>query len=229
MKSPSNSILIRLKTYIQQNRNYQFFIGYPLDNSTQWMRVVKFDRTNLQVEQGLILNHKDVLAFIVAYPSGEILDAENIFYPLPRGINFIGKEEKRLQKILVPENLKFGNRCLKVVHQKNARDRRKNYYNTILINLCNERIRVKKFAAYSRYGSIYILSTVTGGYFSEKQFKEWYDIDGDGWIEPGQIITDRNNNGISSCYWVYFCVSESNKEFVAGELFPGARLWWKFW
>jgi hypothetical protein len=229
MKSPSKSVLIRLQTYIQQNRNYQFFIGYPLDNPTQWMRVVKWDRTALQVEQGQIISHRDVTSFIVAYPSGEILDAENIFYPLPRWINFIRKEEKRIQEILVPENLKCGNRFLRVIHEKNQSDRRKYYYHTNLINLCNERIRVEKFAAYTRYGKLYILNTVTGGYFSKKQFKEWYDVDDSGWIEPGQIVTDRNNNGFSSCYWVYFCVSETNKEFVAGELYPGAKPWWKLW
>lgn len=66
---------------------------------------------------------------------------------------------------------------------------------------------------------MYILSTITGGYFSEQNFREWYGVDEDGWIKLGQIVIDPNNYSGGNIYWVYFYGNESGKEFIAGAQF----------
>lgn len=116
-----------------------------------------------------------------------------------------------------------------MVHKKEVNEQRKGYYSTSLINLCQKEIRVKKFAGYSQHYGMYVLSTITGGYFTAQNFREWYGLDEDGWIKPGQIVTDQNNYSASKCYWVYFCLTESGKEFVAGAEFQEINPWWKFW
>jgi hypothetical protein len=38
-------------------------------------------------------------------------------------------------------------------------------------------------------------STVTGEYFTDQQFQEWYGVEADGWIQPGETLTDWDNYG----------------------------------
>ncbi|MEH2010641.1 hypothetical protein [Nostoc sp.] len=88
----SNSAPLRLRIYLKQNRNYQVFIGYPLANPTEWIQLFNFNSTELICgKQRFDIN--DVRSFIIAYPSGEILDGELVFYPLPQGIYYIDNEK----------------------------------------------------------------------------------------------------------------------------------------
>lgn len=223
-----NSASSRLLTYLQQNLNYKCFIGYPLSNPRQWIQITKCNTSKLFREQDEF-NIKDVHSFIITYPSGEILDSELVFEPLPQGAYYIQDEEKRKSEILIPEHLSFGNKFLKVSHKKETNERRKGYYSTTLINVSQQKVKVTKFAAYSYYKGMYVLSTITGGYFSEQQFKEWYNIDRDGWIKSGQSVKDPNNYGSGNEYWVYFCINETGQDFVAGGLFEKQKPWWNFW
>ena len=87
-------------------------------------------------------------------------------------------------------------------------------------NISKEKIRVLRFAGYTRKGGRYILSTITGGFFTGEQFQSWYGVDDDGWIRPSQVVTDPNNYGHGPIYWVYFCISGAGKEFTAGAPLP---------
>ncbi|WP_298919011.1 hypothetical protein [uncultured Nostoc sp.] len=224
----SNSAPFRLRIYLKQNRNFQVFIGYPLANPIEWIQIFNFNNTELICGKRRIYIN-DVRSFIIAYPSGEILDGELVFYPLPQGIYYIQNEKNIKSEIIIPENLKLGNQLLKIVHEKAVHEKRNNYYSTKLINISPEKIRVIKFAGYTQYHGMYILSTITGGYFSEQNFREWYGVDEDGWIKLGQIVIDPNNYSGGKSYWVYFCVNESGKEFIAGAQFQEVSHWWKLW
>ncbi len=229
MKDYSNSAPVRLRTYLKQNRNYQIFIGYPLANPREWIKILNFNQTELSGKSGEKFSLEDVSSFIITYPTGEILDGQLVFDPLPIGVFYIQSSEIRKAEILIPTNLEAGNKLLKVIHEKKVPERRKGYYSTTLINLYTEKIRVKKFAGYGQRSGIYVLNTITGGYFSEQHFQEWYGVDEDGWLKPGQMVTDPNNYGGGNSYWVYFCVTESGKEFVAGASCKAANCWWKLW
>jgi len=228
MTDYSNSAPVRLGIYLKQNRKYQIFIGYPLANPREWIRILNFNQTELSGKNGEKFSLDDVSSFIVTYPSGEIIDGELVLEPLPIGLFYIQSQERRKAEILIPTNLEAGNKLLKVIH-KEVTERRKGYYSTTLTNLSSEKIRVKKFAGYGYRSGIYILNTITGGYFSQQHFQEWYGVDEDGWLKPGQMVTDPNNYGGRNGYWVYFCVTQSGEEFVAGALFPAANCWWKLW
>lgn len=227
MTSNVNSAPSRLLTYLQQNLNYRCFIGYPLANPRLWIQIINFSKNKLFSEQEEF-NIKDVHSFIITYPSGEILDSELVFEPLPQGTYYIKYEEKRKSEILIPEHLDVGNKILKISHKKEIHERRKGYYSTTLINLSQHKVKVTKFSAYSYYKGMYVLSTITGGYFNEQQFNEWYNIDRDGWIKSGQTVKDPNNYGSENTYWVYFFINEIGQKFVAGGLFEKQRSWWNF-
>lgn len=132
-------------------------------------------------------------------------------------------------EILIFTNLKAGNKLLKVIHKKEVTEQRRWYHYTTLINLSCEKISVNKFAGYGHKSGVDVLNTITGGYFSEQHFQEWYGVAEDGWLKPGQTVTDPNNYSRRDAYWVYFCVTGSGKEFVARSLFQAANCWWKLW
>lgn len=125
--------------------------------------------------------------------------------------------------------MEAGNKILQVLHQRGDHENRKGYYSTKVMNLSPEKVRVKKFGGYTFHNEAYVLSTITGGYFSEQNFQEWYGVDQDGWIKPGQILVEPNNYSGGKCYWAYFGVTESGRKFVAGGLFDNQKPWWKFW
>jgi hypothetical protein len=66
-------------------------------------------------------------------------------------------------------------------------------------------------------------STVTGEYFTDQQFEEWYGVEADGWIQPGETVTDWDNYGGRGRQgiWAYFCEDEDGKEFISAVAFPG--------
>ena len=125
-------------------------------------------------------------------------------------------------------NFRVGRDFLDIKHTVDASDRQKPYYATNITNRSSEKIRIDKFGTYTLNDDILILHTMTGGFFSEQQFQEWYDLNNDGWLEPGKTVTDPNNHSKVGVYWTYFCTTESGKEFIAGSLW-GGKHWWKVW
>ena len=125
-------------------------------------------------------------------------------------------------------DFRVGRKFLDIAHSVDGNDRQKPYYATSITNRSSERIRVDKFGTYTLNDDILVLHTMTGGFFSDRQFQEWYDLTDDGWIEPGKTVTDPNTHSKVGIYWTYFCTTESGKEFVAGSLW-GGKHWWKVW
>lgn len=77
-----------------------------------------------------------------------------------------------------------------------------------------------KFGGYNLSGDQYVLNTITGDYFTAEDFLNWYGVDRDGWIKPGQTVSDPNNYGSGKGYWAYFCLNEQGDEFIIGEPIP---------
>ncbi len=116
--------------------------------------------------------------------------------------------------------LKAGKALLEIRHCQQAVDRGKPYYSSSLTNRSTERIKIDRFGTYIPKGKTLVLHSLTGGFLSAQQFREWYGVDGE-WIEPGQTVTDTNSHSNLGVYWVYFGSTASGKEFVAGALWKG--------
>ena len=123
--------------------------------------------------------------------------------------------------------LKLGNTLLQVQHSTERTNRHKPYYSTIITNRSTEKIRIDRFGTYIRKGRSIVLHSITGGYFSPQQFQEWYDVGGDGWLEPGRSVTDPNNHSNINLYWTYTCTTASGQQFTAGTPWRGNKSWWQ--
>jgi hypothetical protein len=125
--------------------------------------------------------------------------------------------------------LKFGNTLLQIQHSTERTNRHKPYYSTTITNRSTEKIRIDRFGTYIRKGKALVLHSITGGYFSTQQFQEWYDVGGDGWLEPGRSVTDPNNHSNLDLYWAYTCTTASGRQFTAGTPWRGGKSWWQIW
>ncbi len=125
--------------------------------------------------------------------------------------------------------LKVGNSLLKIEHSTERKNRQKPYYSTTITNRSTEKIRIDRFGTYIRKGNFIVLHSITGGYFSTQQFQEWYDLGGDGWLEPGHSVTDPNNHSNPGIYWAYTGTTASGRQFAAGTPWRGGKSWWQIW
>jgi hypothetical protein len=126
-------------------------------------------------------------------------------------------------------DLKLGNTLLQVQHSTERNNRHKPYYSTTITNRSTEKIRIDRFGTYIRKGKSIVLHSITGGYFSTQQFQEWYDVGGDGWLEPGRSVTDPNNHSNLDLYWAYTFTTASGRQFTAGTPWRGSKSWWQIW
>jgi hypothetical protein len=124
-------------------------------------------------------------------------------------------------------DLKAGKSFLGIEHSQARGDRQKSYYSTSITNRSTEKLRIDRFGTYTQNGKVLVFHSITGGFFSPQQFQEWYDLDQDHWIEPGQVVIDPNNHSNLGVHWVYFGTTASGKEFVAGARWSGGKSWWQ--
>jgi hypothetical protein len=203
----------KLKNYLCSQRNYIFFIGSPAKSPCSWQKVTGFDNDLISYgEETTQLT--DVKSYIVAYPNGEIVDGNNIFEPLPEGINYIKESFTNSQEILSLQ-LDDGKQFVEISHGHSETHSDPRYYSTTIKNIFNEKIRVIKFGGFNKKGKRYILSNVSGEFYSAEQFINWYNASTDGWILPGESVSDPSNYGHG--YWVFFCETETGKQFIAGQ------------
>jgi hypothetical protein len=126
-------------------------------------------------------------------------------------------------------DLKAGKNFLAIRHYCTPEGRQKSYYSTSITNRSTEQIRIDRFCTYTQNGDILVLHSITGGFFSAQQFREWYNLGDSIWIEPGDAVTDPNNHSNRGAHWVYFGTTASDKKFVASSPWLGDKPWWKLW
>lgn len=207
----------RLETYFKAGRDYQIFVGVPLDAPTAWQQIVGLEGGHLVAPDGQRFALREVRSFIVAYSSGEILDSLEAFQPLPPGTDFAQRLVGREQDVLDVESLAEGRQYVRITYGPCARrpmDR--SHYTTMLKNVADERLRVRKFGGYVRKGRDWVCCNITGTLFTAEQFRVWYGMGEREWIEPGQEVSDPDNYGSRPVIWAYHCETESGRTFVAG-------------
>lgn len=125
--------------------------------------------------------------------------------------------------------LKLAQSWLNIAHSSNHQDRQKPYYSTSITNRSTQKIRIDRFGTYTQAGDVLMLHSITGGLFSSQQFQEWYSLDQNLWIDPGQVVTDPNNHSNLGVYWAYFGTTADGTRFVAGAPWLGVKPWWRLW
>jgi hypothetical protein len=208
-----------LRSYLAQGGDYRFFIGMPLHAPTEWSQADAMGQALFLAGQQLDLDA--VTAFLVVYPNGEILSAGREFFPLPEGVRFVEATANPKQDILDLSVLDEGRTFVTITFGPSAsRPSEPGYYSTTIHNISDQSLRVTRFAAFTKVGQSFRLSTITGDYFSADQFMSWYGAPQDGWIPPGGIVADPNNYGSGDGYWVYYFETEDGRTFAAGARIP---------
>jgi hypothetical protein len=159
-----------------------------------------------------------VKSWIVAYSTtGEILDSEALFDPLPSVVKPISANPAVRIPSFTKEALQAGERLVEIQFATSpTHPERHTHFATRLTNRSDDKIRCLAFAAYRSRGTVFTLTTVTGTIFSSEQFAEWYAVRRGGWIEPGESICDPSNYG-ENCWWVYYFETERGKHFHVGK------------
>ncbi len=200
-----NKNIYRLKHFITNDPHLRFYINACENPPFRDWKKVEPDKIDLQ----------EVRAFIITYPSGEVLDTFRAGSSLPDDVHYFngpvykddteGFSKKRVRNDLAP-----------VVHGKClSHPNDESYYSTTLTNKTNQKIRVYKFAPMNKVFGIFYPSEPQYGYYSPLQFKEWFRVrDEDGWISPNEQVTDPDNWGSGKGFWAYFIEGENGDKFI---------------
>ena len=220
---------VRLGAYLRQNREYKIFIGFPTNCPKEWIPIREFGDDVLITSAMEQVPISDVSSFVVAYSNGEILDTEEVFGPLPEELFFVKSETEEKQHMINAEDLEAGKVFVEIEFGRcSSRPTEPCYYSTTLRNISEHKLRVIKFGAYSKKGNQWTLNTITRSFFTDEQFNQWYAVDRDGWIKPGQEVMDPNNYGGPIALWAYYCVSDKGDDFVAGKVVDWYRVQKRF-
>jgi hypothetical protein len=207
----------RLLAHARERSDYRICVGVPLNNPSSWAEVAHVTESACILRDGEEVKAADIRAYVIAYPSGALLDHRGpTRLPLPSWVGGLEPANVREQDKLTPADLKQGQAFVRVVFGRStAQPASREHYSTTLTNVSDRRVRVLKFAGYSKSGSAYVLNTVTGRFFSPQEFREWYNQSGN-WIEQGQSVTDPNNYGSPPVLWAYYIEAEGGGEYLTG-------------
>jgi hypothetical protein len=204
------------------DRKLAVYVGWPLKVPTEWKKARTYDRDGLKLEDGTFVKPADVHSHLLVYPNNEALGGANLFYPFPAGVKFLEPKSGPQEPLsLNSVQLEYGKAVCKVSHSRPRKDAEgKQIYATTLRNISGQRITIRRFAGFRRVGEKYVLSTVTGGYYTGEQLIAWYAAPQDGWIPAGGQVTDQNNYGGGLGIWAYFGLTEDGNHFIATDAFP---------
>ena len=196
----------RLKHYLENDPSLRFYVAKGVSSGTRLAGV----------SPGEEIDFQSINSFVVAYPSGEVLEEFGSYGHLPEGLFFM---EGPVYKDST-EGYRRGSVDNSKVKISNSRCVRRpddpTYYSTTIQNTGTTRVRVYKFAPLSKIWGLFYPREPHPGYYSPRQFIEWFRVGGDdGWIAPGESVEDPDNYGFSRGIWVFFFEEEEGGRFIA--------------
>jgi hypothetical protein len=207
----------RLAVLARQRSDYRMLAGVPPDEPASWAVVSRVTDDTATVEGHGDIPLGQVKAFVVAYPNGQMLDCELAGLPPPAGMTGLARGRTQHLDVLRPADLEAGRKYIEVKYGRSAsKPNEPGHYSTTLTNVSGRRVRVLRFAGYARTPEGWTLNTVTGSFYSAREFREWYGLGENEWLGSGESACDPNNYGGPPVLWAYFCQSEDGEEFVAG-------------
>lgn len=206
-----------LKYYYSLGLNCIYYIKKP--KSTIWYKVEGL-MDELVILEATKFPVKKISALIVAYSSGELLDESGKADYLPKGVSEVRDSGIKDDNELALEQVDLTGTILEIGHLSNKKHPRKGHYITEITNRTGSPMQIIKFGGYDSENGKLLLSTVTDSFYTQEQFNEWFNVQNDGWIEPGETVRDPNNYGSGDAYWVYFCQNREGKSFIIGSRMP---------
>lgn len=207
----------RLAALARQRSDYRMLVGVPPGEPDSWAVVSRVTDDTATVEgHGKILLGQ-VKAFVVAYPNGQMIDCELAGLLPPAGMTGLARGRRQHHDVLHPADLEAGGKYVEVKYgRSDSKPNERGHYSTTLTNISGQRVRVLRFAGYARTPDGWTLNTVTGTFYSAREFCQWYGLGEKEWLGPGKSACDPNNYGGPPMLWAYYCQAEEGEEFVAG-------------
>jgi hypothetical protein len=198
--------LDRFSYYLRNEPTLVCYVAHVTDGEWIWKRV----ESDAEVE------NESIRGYLVTYNSGELVDHFRARGVLPDGVHFMEGPEytdngERFSKRLVDNSM------VEFAHGPSpAWDSEPTYYSTTMKNVSSERLRVTKFVGLWRRFRFMPYSDDGSGYYSPRQFSEWFRVpDRDGWIAPGESVTDPENWSEGAGIWAFFLETDSGRRFIA--------------
>jgi len=204
----------RFRYHLENDGSMRFFL-----RNAEWRELRCFEVTD-----EMILSST---SGIVSYPSGEAMFMYGLMHDVPDGVSFntgacYSDSSPGYSKSLMKE----GAAKVKVTHGDSLSQGKdpRSHYSTSVTNLSDRKIRAVKFAAYKK-GLFGRLSRESDGFYSPRQFREWFRVpDPYGWILPNETVCDPDNFGYGNGYWLYFFEDDLERFFIgSGTLGRRAR------
>ncbi|AKJ28050.1 hypothetical protein AAW51_1359 [Caldimonas brevitalea] len=163
-----------------------------------------------------------VKCFYVCSPTGQLLHTEWInksdWDTLPPDILKQLKSKLAADTSLTLDQLERGKQFIEISYA--ASDQRaddRHYFSTILKNISSRKIRIAKFGGFKAKQAAWQLASVTGDFYTENDFREWYGQKAE-WLLPGETVCDTSNWGNPPVLWAYYGVTDTGESFAAGKV-----------
>lgn len=160
--------------------------------------------------------------FVVSYRSGVLLDRHPERGALPRGVRGLAGRRLDPRPSLRREDLDPGPLVVDF-GPSGPRPGARWWFSLRVANRGDEPARVLRFAAFAGGegggpgdGGLYHLSTITGDWFDDGLFVEWFDAPAEGWLPPGATVSDPTCYGPLGALWVFEGVTRSGRPFRVG-------------
>ena len=195
----------RFKYHLENDASMRFFL-----RKDSWNEYAPSDVTDQILSSSM--------ARIVCYPSGEAMFMYGQMHPVPEGVTFNNGANYLDDRPDYSKNLlQLGEGKVSIQHGDSLSQDEdpRSHYSTSVKNISEGKLRVFKFAAYQK-GLFGKLTRESEGFYSPRQFKEWFRVpDQDGWILPNQTVCDPDNFGYANGYWIYFFEDEKGDVFIS--------------
>lgn len=161
---------------------------------------------------------KALLERLAQLSSCNIAETEHGYETLPLDLDALHPPERFWDNA---ELMEEGSRRVSVTHGSTAYKDGRMHYSTSLTNNSSQKVRVRMFGGFSKVENSYVLANYTKRWFTAKDFADWFGVTGDGWIKPGETVTDASNwGGNDDGFWAYWCEAEDKRRFIAHAAYP---------
>jgi hypothetical protein len=199
MRDATGKDMARLRAHYAARKN----IHGVVERDGRWRNIVAVNDQELTLDDGSRLPLRAAVPYnwVVAYPSGEIVDSNRPQQVPPPGMYFMPDAQPEDHE-LTDEDLARGNAIAHVSHARSpTHPASADYYATTVKNVGNEDFRVVRFGGYFRGTASWRLNNANGAFYSAQQFRDWYDAPE--WLAPGAYASDPTNYGSPNGLWAY--------------------------
>jgi hypothetical protein len=208
---PPDVVLPRLDWYVAQLGRYRVWVCLG-DVWSPWLNVHGC-QDGIVTTEGPVVPLAAVQAYVVAYPGGTVVDQEpRTSRRLPIGAHYL-PDLPRVAHLLTQRDFVRGREWIAVTFAPcAARPDDRRYHTTTLRNNGLDGVRVVRFGAYRADRMVWRLDTITGGFFTESDFREWYGVP-DGWIESRGWVSDLTAFSQPGTLWAYELETQGGDRF----------------